>query len=153
MRLFFFSFIFLILVACSSRVVNFEQYSVAMDLKIEADSSVYIGSDEKFSGVLWLNPILMLERTGVNEVKLIQNFGKYFVCADNFKNVWLIEPKGDGVSASYKALDLTPDDTSDVYNGVGFSRYGSKDKACVKFRYNKHEFFIDKKGKINEKCN
>ena len=153
MRLIIFSFIFLIFIACSSRVVNFEQYSVAMNLKVEADSSVYIGSDEEFNGVLWLNPILLQERNAVSEVKLIQNFGKYYVCADDFKNVWLIEPKSDGVSASYKALDVTPKDTSDVYTGVGFSRYGSKDKACVKFRYNKHEIFIDKKGKINETCN
>ena len=77
MKIIVFSLIFLILAGCSSRLVTFEQYSVAMNLKVEADSSVYIGSDEKFSGVLWLNPILLQERSTVNEVKLIQNFGKY----------------------------------------------------------------------------
>jgi hypothetical protein len=152
MKIIIFSLIFLLLAGCSSRIVTFEQYSVAMNLKVEADSSVYIGSVEKFSGVLWLAPILLQEKSKVNEVKLIQNFGKYYVCADNFKNVWLIEPKSDGMSANYKALDVTPKDTSDVYSNVGFSRYGSKDKTCVKFRYNKQEIFIDRKGKINEEC-
>jgi hypothetical protein len=152
MRIIIIASVFFILSGCTSRIVKFEQYSVAMNLKVETDSSVYIGSDEKFSGVLWLNPILKQEKISAKEVKLIQNFGKFYVCADHFKNVWLIEPKSDGISADYKALDVTPKDTSDVYHDIGFSRYGSKDKACVKFRFNKQEIFIDRKGKVNEKC-
>jgi len=153
MRIFVLSLIFFIFSGCTSRIVKFEQYSVAMNLKVEADSSVYIGSDEKFNGVLWLNPILQQEKTAVKEVILIQNFGKFYVCADKFKNVWLIEPKSDGASADYKALDVTPKDTSDVYQDIGFSRYGSQDKVCVKFRFNKQEIFLNRKGKVNEKCN
>jgi hypothetical protein len=153
MKKIFLSIIFLILCGCTSRIIKFEQYSATMNLKVEADSSVFIGSDEKFSGVLWLNPILQQEKSSVTQIELIQNYGTYYVCGEKFKNVWLIEPKSDGASAGYKALDITPDDTSDVYKNIGFSRYGPKDKTCVKFKFNKHEIFIDRKGKLNEKCN
>jgi len=148
-----FSFLVFILAGCSSRIVKFEQYSVAMNLKVESDSSVYIGSDEKFNGVIWLAPILLHEKTAVKNVKLIQSYGIYYICADNFRNLWLIEPKSDGISANYESLDITPKDTTDVYKDVGFSRYGSQEKACVKFKYNQKEVFVDRKGKINEKCN
>lgn len=146
-------FLVFMLAGCTSRIVKFEQYSIAMNLKVEADSSVYIGSDEKFSGVVWLNPIFTHEKTAVKEVKLIQNYGVFFLCADNFRNIWLIEPKSDGISAKYESLDVTPEDTTDAYTNIGFSRYGSQEKACVKFKYNQKEVFIDRKGKINEKCN
>jgi len=141
-----------ILFACSSKMVRFEQYSVSMNLKVAADSSVTIGDDEKFYGILWLNPIMKAENTKTEKVKLIQNYGKYFVCADQFKNIWMIEPEEDGVSGEYKPIDVTPDDKTDAYSEIGLSRYGSKDKTCVKFRFNKKEVFIDMKGKVHEKC-
>jgi hypothetical protein len=149
-------FIFLLLVlpiiGCATKAVRFEQYSVAMNLKVEADSSVVIGDDEKFFGVIWLNPILEEEKVQPEKVKVILNFGKYFVCANNFAHIWMIEPKSDGLSAAYKAIDATPKDKADSYSDVGLSRYGSREEACVKFRFNKQEVFIDKKGKVNEKC-
>jgi len=142
----------LLLVGCSARVVKFEQYSVAMNLKVEADSSVIIGDDEKFFGVMWLTPILEAENVQVEKIKVIQNYGKYFVCANNFTHLWMVEPKSDGLSGAYKAIDVTPKDKTDAYSDVGLSRYGSREKACVKFRFNKQEVFIDRKGKVNEKC-
>lgn len=144
---------FLVLAACNSRVIQFEQYSMSMNQAISADSSIYIGDEEKFLGVLWLNPILKQEKAEVKSVKLIQNYGKYYVCAENFKNIWMVEPGKDGLTGSYKIIDVTPDDTTDVLTGISFSRYGSKENTCVKFRYNSKEIFIDRKGKLNEKCN
>jgi hypothetical protein len=141
-----------ILFACSSKMVRFEQYSVSMNLKVAADSSVTIGDDEKFYGVLWLNPILKEENVKTDKIKLIQNFGKYFVCGDQFKNVWMIEPEDDGATGEYKAIDVTPDDKTDTYSEISLSRYGSKEKTCVKFRFNKKEVFIDMKGKVHETC-
>jgi hypothetical protein len=123
-----------------------------MNLKVAADSSVTIGSDEQFFGVLWLNQILKAENVPVEKIKLIQNYGSYFICADNFKHVWMIEPEDDGLSGEYKSIDLTPKDQTDVYNEIGFSRYGSREDACVKFRFNKKEVFIDRKGNVHEKC-
>lgn len=142
----------LMLAGCASRLVRFEQYSVAMNLKVEADSSVTIGDDENFYGVLWLNPVLKAENVRADRIKLIQNYGKYYICADNFKHVWMVEPKEDGLSGEYKAIDVTPDDEMDAYNEIALSRYGTREKACVKFRFNKQEVFIDKKGKVNETC-
>ncbi len=138
--------------SCAASIVQFEQYSVSMNLKVAADSSVTIGNDEQFFGVLWLNSILKAENVPVEKIKLIQNYGKYFVSADNFKHVWMVEPKDDGVSGKYKAIDVTPDDKTDTYREIAFSRYGSKENACVKFRFNKKEAYIDKKGNVNEKC-
>jgi hypothetical protein len=143
----------LLLASCATKAIKFEQYSVAMNLKVEADSSVVIGDDERFFGVIWLNPILKEEKVQPEKIKVIQNYGKYFVCANNFAHVWMVVPKGDGLSAVYKAIDVTPKDKADAYSDVGLSRYGSKENACVKFRFNKQEVFIDKKGKVNEKCN
>ncbi|OGC00343.1 hypothetical protein A2V82_06845 [candidate division KSB1 bacterium RBG_16_48_16] len=137
---------------CASRVVKLEQYSMSMNLKVAADSSVTIGDDENIHGVLWLNPILKMEGVNADKVRLIQNYGRYFVCADNFKHVWMVEPKGDGLSASYTAIDATPADKADAYNEISLSRYGSRENACVRFRFNGKEVFIDKKGGVNEKC-
>ena len=142
----------LTLIGCAASIVKFEQYSVSMNLKVAADSSVTIGSDEQFFGVLWLNSILKTENVPVEKIKLIQNYGRYFVCAENFKHVWMVEPEEDGLSGEYQAIDVTPKDKTDVYNEVGFSRYGSREKACVKFRFNKQEVFIDRKGNVHEKC-
>ncbi len=141
-----------VLFNCAARQVKFEQYSVSMNLKVAADSSVTIGNDEQFFGVLWLNSVLKEENVSVEKIKLIQNFGKYFVCADDFKHVWMVEPKDDGLSGKYKAIDVTPDDKTDAYNEIAFSRYGSRESACVKFRFNQNEVFIDRKGNVHEKC-
>lgn len=143
----------LLLLSCASRVVRFEQYSVAMNLPVAADSSVIVGSDEHFSGVLWLNTILRAENVPVEKIKIIQNYGRYYLAAENFQHVWVIEPEEDGLSGEYKAIDVTPKDKSDRYTKVGFSRYGTREKACVKFRFNNNEVFIDRKGNVNEKCN
>ena len=142
----------LLMLACAARTVKFDQYSVGMNLKVDADSSVTIGDDEKFHGVLWLNPILKAENVPVEKVKVIQNYGKYFICADNFKNVWMVEANSDGLSGKYRAIDVTPDDKTDTYNGISLSRYGTREKACVKFRFNNNDIFIDKKGNANETC-
>lgn len=141
-----------VLLNCAANSIKFEQYSVSMNLKVAADSSVTIGSDEQFFGVLWLNSILKTENVAVEKIKLIQNYGRYFVCAENFKHVWLIEPEEDGLSGEYQAIDVTPKDKADGYNEIGFSRYGTPENACVKFRFNKQEVFIDRKGNVHEKC-
>lgn len=143
----------LILLSCAARVVRFEQYSVAMNLPVAADSSVIVGSDEHFSGVLWLNTILRAENVPVEKIKIIQNYGRYYLAAENFQHIWVIEPEEDGLSGEYKAIDVTPKDKADRYTKVGFSRYGTSEKACVKFRFNNSEVFIDRKGNVNEKCN
>ncbi len=142
----------LVLFNCASRMIQFEQYSMSMNLKVAADSSVTVGNDEHFFGVLWLNSILKSENVPVEKIKLIQNYGTYFLCAENFKHVWMIEPEDDGISGEYKAIDVTPKDKTDVYNEIAFSRYGSRENACVKFRFNKKEVFINKKGDVHEKC-
>lgn len=142
----------LIFFGCAASITKFEQYSLSMNLKVAADSTVTVGSDEHFSGVLWLNPVLKTENVPAEKIKLIQNFGRYFVCAENFQHVWMVQPKDDGISGKYKAIDVTPDDEADAYREIGFSRYGSRDHACVKFRFNKQEVYIDRKGNIHEKC-
>ncbi|MBN1406338.1 MAG: hypothetical protein JW956_01035 [Calditrichaceae bacterium] len=141
------------LVACAGRMIQFEQYSMAMSQKVSAESSIYLGSDETFQGVIWLNPILKEENVKTESVKLIENYGIYYLCADDFKNVWIIQPGDDGMTGSFKAIDVTPDDETDTMKGISFSRYGSKENTCVKFRFNGNEIFIDRKGKLNEKCN
>jgi hypothetical protein len=149
-----FGFLALIFLAgCAGSIIHFEQYSLAMDQAVEPDSSVYLGSDEKFQGVLWLSPILKQEKADVKSVKIIQNYGKYFVCAENFKNIYMIEPNSDGVTGTYKPIDVTPGDTTDVLTGISFARYGSKENTCVKFRYYGKEIFINREGEINEQCN
>ncbi len=142
----------LAIAGCSSKLVRFEQYSVAMNLNVDADSSVYLGEGDKFNGVLFLNPIFAAEEMEAAQVKVIQNFGRYYVCAEQFKNVWQIEPKSDGISGKYKAIDVTPEDETDVLKNISFTRYGNADKACVRFRFNGKEVFIDKKGGLNEVC-
>ena len=149
-----FIFIFLLIaIGCAGKLIKFDQYSVAMNLEVEADSSIFIGEDDKFTGILFLQPIMENERIKMNTVKLIKNYGKFYLCAENFKNVWMIVPKDDGLTASYKAIDVTPEDKEDRYKGIGFSRYGTRDNVCVKFNFNNKNRFIDKKGKVNEECN
>jgi hypothetical protein len=101
---------------------------------------------------LWLNSVLKAENVPTEKIKLIQNYGRYFICAENFKHVWIVEPKDDGLSGKYQAIDVTPDDKTDAYYEITFSRYGSRENACVKFRFNKKEVFIDRKGNVHEKC-
>lgn len=147
--------IFIALIAlagCSKQMVRFDQYSVAMNLTVDADSSVYLGDGDKFNGVLFLNPILKAENLSVSSVKLIQNFGKYYICADDFKSVWVIEPQADGLSGKYKAIDVTPEDKTDGLKNVNLARFGTPEKACVRFRFNGKEIFINKKGGLNEEC-
>jgi hypothetical protein len=150
---------FLLLIICmmvfhcaNKQVVKFDRYSVSMNLPIESDSTIYIGTPEKFVGVLSLVPILKAENVSTNTIKLIENYGKFYVCADQFKNLWLIEPLGDGLTAQYKALDVTPEDKTDSLTDTGFARYGSGDKVCIKFRFNKKEVFINKKGVAHDIC-
>jgi hypothetical protein len=143
----------ILLAGCAGRVIQFEQYSIAMDQAVSADSSIYLGDEEKFHGVMRLGPILEQEKAAVKSVKIIQNYGKYFLSADGFKNVWMIEPESDGLTGRYGAIDVTPGDTTDVLKDISFSRYGSKENTCIKLRYDSKEIFIDRKGKLNEKCN
>jgi hypothetical protein len=143
----------LLTISCAGKLIKFDQYSVAMNLEIEADSSIFIGEDDKFTGILFLQPIMEKEKIKMKKIKLIKNYGKYYLCAENFKNVWMIEPKDDGLTASYKAIDVTPENKEDRYKDIGFSRYGTKDNVCVKFNFNNQNIFIDKKGKVNEECN
>ncbi|MDZ7330531.1 MAG: hypothetical protein ONB31_00975 [candidate division KSB1 bacterium] len=137
---------------CAANRIQFEQFSVSLNLPVAPDSSVTIGSDEQFFGVLWLAEIIKAEQVQPEKIKLIQNYGRYFICADGFKHVWMIEPQRDGMSAKFKAIDVTPKDKTDDYRQIGLSRYGTRDHACVKFRFNQHEIFIDRKGNIHEKC-
>jgi len=144
-------FLLPILAFCSgARRVPFEQYSVAMTLAVEPDSSVFIGTDEKFNGVLWLKQVFETEGTAAASVKLIENFGRFYLCADQFKNVWILQPHKDGVSAKAKAVDVTPEDETDVYTDIGLSRYGSRENAMVRFRFNNRQLFIDRKGGVHE---
>ena len=140
------------LAGCSKKMVRFDQYSVAMNLTVDADSSVYLGDGDKFNGVLFLNPILQQEEVAVSSVKVIQNYGRYFICAEDFRNVWMIQPDADGASGKYKAIDVTPEDKTDVLRNISLSRYGTEDKACVRFRFNGKEIFINQKGGLNEEC-
>jgi hypothetical protein len=141
----------LFFLACSSAsLVPFEQYSAAMNLTVEADSSIFIGNGEKFTGVMWINSVLKAEQEPAKSVKLVENFGKYYLCADQFKNVWIMELQKDGMTARSKAVDVTPEDKSDVYTNTGFSRYGSKENATVHFRFNGRQVFIDRKGNVHE---
>ena len=143
----------LIFISCAGRqVVKFERYSVSMILPVEADSTVYVGTPEKFVGVLSIEPILKAENVKIQSIKVIENFGIFFVCADQFQHIWMIEPRGDGMTARYKAIDVTPDDKTDRMSDTGFSRYGSDDNVCIKFRNSQNEVFINKKGKIDEEC-
>lgn len=137
--------------ACAATVTRFEQYSPAMTLAVEPDSTVVIGRDDQFTGVLWLNPILAAEKTPVTQVKLIENYGVYFVAAEGFRRIWMIEPKGDGMSAVYRSVDVTPKDETDVYERISLSRYGTSDNACVRVRLGRREAFVDKKGRVYEK--
>lgn len=140
----------LVLACAGGKQLAFEQYSVAMNLVVEADSSVFIGTGEKFSGVLWLQPVLKTEQVSTPSVKVIQNYGAYYVCAERFKNIWVVQPKSDGLSASTRPLDVTPKDKADDYTNIAFSRYGAKEKAMVRFRFGSREVFIDKKGGVHE---
>lgn len=136
----------------SNKVVKFDRYSVSMNLPIESDSTIYIGTPEKFVGVLSLAPILKAENAEIQSIKLIENYGKFYICADQFKHLWLIDPQGDGLTAKYKAIDVTPNDKTDYLTDTGFARYGSEDKVCIKFRFNNKEVFINKKGTVHENC-
>jgi hypothetical protein len=138
---------------CSSKMIRFEQYSLAMNLPVAADTTVHLGSDEHFQGILGLGPIMLEEKQMAKSVKVIRNYGAYYLSADKFKNVWLIIPEDDGQHGTYQAIDPTPDDTSDVVSEIYFSRYGQGENTCVKFRSAGKEIFIDREGKINEKCN
>ena len=153
MRYLLFFIALLLAIGCAGKMIKFDQYSVVMNLKVEADNSIFIGDDDKFTGILFLTPILEKENISIKRIKLVKNYGKYYLCGENFKNVWVIEPKNDGLTANYKSIDVTPDDKEDRYTNIGFSRYGAKENVCVKFKFNKQNMFIDKKGKINEKCN
>lgn len=140
----------LVLACAGGKQLAFEQYSVAMNLAVEADSSVFIGTGEKFNGVLWLQPVLKTEQVSTTTVKVIQNYGAYYVCAEQFKNIWVVQPKSDGLYASTRPLDVTPKDKADVYTHIAFSRYGTREKAMVRFRFGGKEVFIDKKGGVHE---
>lgn len=144
--------ILIALAGCSKQVVRFDQYSMAMNLKVEADSSLFLGDDDKFTGVLFINQILAAEKVPVSTIKLIKNYGKYYLCADDFQNLWQIEPRNDGLSAVYKAVDVTPEDKTDLLKNVNLSRYGTAEKSCVRFRFNGKEVFINQKGGLNEEC-
>jgi hypothetical protein len=147
----FFPPLLLLALACSAgKQLVFEQYSLAMTATVEPDSSIYVGNSDKFSGVIRLLPIFENENLAPKSVKLIENYGLYYICADQFKNVWVVRPKSDGMNAGFKALDVTPKDKTDSYTNVNFSRYGSKDKAVVRFRYNGTQIHIDRKGGLNE---
>jgi hypothetical protein len=137
---------------CSKQLVRFDQYSVSMNLKVDADSSIYLGDGDKFNGVLFINPILKEENVPVSSVKLIQNYGRYYLCAEDFKNLWMIQPASDGISGKYKAVDVTPEDETDVLKNISLARYGTDDKTCVRFRFNGKEIFINQKGGLNEEC-
>lgn len=143
----------MMLLSCAASVTRFEQYSLSMSLPVAADSSVTIGDDERLNGVLWLTPILKAEDVTIERIKLIQNYGFYYLCGEGFKHVWVIERKRDGLTGKYKALDVTPKDKTDVYEGVGFARYGEGEQVCVRFKFNKQEVYIDKKGRAHETCN
>jgi hypothetical protein len=141
----------LLMLACAGgKQLAFEQYSVAMNLPVEADSSVFIGTGEKFNGVLWLQPVLKAEQVSTSSIKIIQNYGAYYVCAERFKNIWVVQPKADGLTAKTSPIDVTPKDKTDAYSSIGFSRYGTNDKAMVRFRFGSQEVFIDKKGGLHE---
>ncbi len=140
------------LLGCAANRIKFEQFSVSLNLPVAPDSSVTIGSDEQFLGVIWLTEILRTENAPVEKIKLIQNYGLYFICAEGFKHVWMVDPQKDGMSAKFKPIDVTPKDKNDTYRQIGLSRYGTRDNACVKFRFNQQEIFIDRKGNIHEKC-
>ncbi|HNW58420.1 MAG TPA: hypothetical protein PKI62_01935 [bacterium] len=137
---------------CSKQLVRFDQYSVAMNLKVDADSSVFLGDGDKFNGVLFLSPILKKENATVTSVKVIQNYGRYYLCAEDFKNLWVIQPADDGTSGKYKAIDVTPEDKTDALKNISLARYGDDEKTCVRFRFNGKEIFINKKGGLNEEC-
>jgi len=141
-----------ILSHCAAQRVKLEQFSVSLNLPVAQDSSVAIGSDEQFFGVLWINEILKAENVSVEKIKLIQNYGRYYLCAEGFKHLWIVAPQQDGMSAKYKAVDVTPKDKNDDYRQIGLSRYGTREHACVKFRFNQQEVFIDRKGNVHETC-
>lgn len=138
--------------SCTTKMLKFNQYSLSMNLMVAADSSVVIGTDDHFFGVLRLDPILETEQVAVEKIKLIQNYGRYFVCAENFKNVWMIEPNDDGMTGQYTAIDVTPEDKTDAYQTIVFSRYGAGENICVKFGFNNKQVVIDRKGNVHEKC-
>jgi uncharacterized protein YxeA len=141
----------LLTISCAAKLIRFDQYSVTMNLTVEPDSSLFIGNDEAFTGVLFLAPILHEEKMDVDRVKLIKNYGKYYLCAEKFKNIWMIEPKDDGLTANYRPIDVTPKEKGDSYKEISFSRYGDKENVMIKFKFNKREIFIDRKGNLHEK--
>ncbi len=142
-----------LVLGCAATLTRFEQYSPAMTLSVDADSSVTVGCDDKFFGVLGLGPIFEAENGFIRQVKVIENYGLFYVVGEGFRRVWIIEPKSDGMRAKVRGVDVTPKDEGDVYADVSLSRYGSRENAAVRFRFNGRQVFIDRKGRAYDKWN
>lgn len=128
-------------------LIDLEQNSEGFDIIVKDPKQVEIKNMNFIPRIGWINisPILDYENSKVEKIVLVIHKGIYFLVAKNFKNVWLIKPRSNGISA--KATPVL------LLKRVGNSPFltVSDDKKWVILYYDqKMRFKINEKGKIME---
>jgi hypothetical protein len=135
-------------------IISFQQNSELFKVKVDDVKMVSIKDKEYTTprlGWLDISPIVNYESSNVKEIVLILYKGVYFLTAENFRNIWLIKCKKDGLTASCTPISLP----SNKIIGKSPLLSISDDKKWVIIYYDsgngiKPKFKINCKGRIEE---
>lgn len=136
--------------------LTLEQHSLRIPLTLEADGSVTLAERPPLVGRLDLSPILKAEGMQPGgktrpTIQLMVHYGRLYVVADDFRNLWEITPRPGTTTASYRPIAVVPG--SAPLKGVRLSRYGSDHASCLRLdRTTGAPVFITAAGEARDAC-
>jgi len=142
----------------SQPTLMLEQHSLRIPLTLEADGSVTLAERPPLVGRLDLSPILKQEGVQPGEktrptIQLMMYYGRLYVVADAFRNLWEITPRPGTTAASYRPIAVARDQGSGPLKGVRLSRYGSDRASCLRLdRTTGAPIFITAAGEARDDC-
>ena len=149
--------------ACATSAVHdptlsFEQHSLRIPLRVEADGSVSLAEHPPLIGRLDLTPILTEEGVAPKAnskvtVQVMMNYGRLYVASESFRSLWEITPQPGTTSASYRPILVVRPSGAAPVKDLRFSRYGSARSSCLRLdRAGGNPVFITSAGEARDVC-
>lgn len=148
--------------SCATQAVQqtltLEQHSLRIPLTLDAEGTVVLAEHPPLVGRIDLSPILSAEgvhpgATGRATVQLMMHYGRLYVVADDFRDIWEITPRPGTTAATYRPIHLTRESGRGPLKDVRLSRYGSAGSSCLRLdRLGSSPVFITSQGEARDDC-
>jgi len=143
--------------AAHAPTLTWEQHTLRIPLKVEAQGTVSFAERPPLLGRLDLTPILEAEGLKPGKPALtaqaMMHYGRLYIVAEKFRSIWEVTPQPGTSRASYRPIPVLPETAPGRLKDVRLSRYGSSKSSCLRLdRAEGPPVFITSAGEARHDC-